>query len=335
MATPRWSLRPDAVGHGAGRIQTVAGHSLYAPRTALSTLLIAAFAVMVPRLEAAESPVARHYRDGETLRYVIDGAHTQDGVLNHSYHGEADVVVKKGEDGVFHEEFTWRALKDDGADISLPPDAADFRQLLSLDPAYKFGIPDLSKVGIIGGQITDTMTFYVDDRLAIGHAVLQKAGDKLHIPYGKPSSWSRPEVPTGYDCIDFEVSIVSLSGETATLHVRHVPPPAICGQVPAEWMTKPVADTVNNWFQVEKNAKGLYEAGAGKEVFDADVVVLLPSGIIRSATMHNPVLIHQKTCRDAALSDCGPIEKTEIVREITFTLADKELAPERAPSAPK
>ena len=319
---PGSSLRPDAVGHGASRIQTVAGHSLYTPRTALSALLIAAFAVIVPCVSAAESPVARHYREGETLRYVIDGAHTQDGVLNHSYHGEADVVVKKGADGVFHEEFTWGALKDGGADIELPADAKDFRQILSLDPASHFGIPDLSKVGIIGGQITDTLTFYVDVRLAIGHAAaLQKAGDRLYIPYGKPSSWARGDsIPTGYDCIDFDVELVALSSATATLKVRHVPPPAICGQVPAEWMKKPVADTVNNWFQVEKNAKGLYEAGAGKEVFEAEVVVLLPSGIIRSATMHNPVLIHQQICKDTALTDCGPVEKTEIVREIKFSL---------------
>jgi hypothetical protein len=286
----------------------------------MRVLLIAAFALIAPRLEAAESPVARYYREGETLRYVIDGAHTQDGVLNHSYHGEADVAVKKGADGVFHEEFRWGALKNDGADIALPPDAADFRQLLSLDRAFKVSVPNLSKVGIIAGQISDTLTFYVDDRLAISHPELRKAGDRVHIPYGKPSSWAHQEILTGYDCLDFDVELVALSSAAATLKVRHVPPPAICGQVPAEWMKKPVADTVNNWFQIEKNEKGLYDAGAGKEVFEAEVVVLLPSGIIRSATMHNPVLIHQKTCRDAALADCGPLSKTEIVREIRFSL---------------
>jgi hypothetical protein len=296
----------------------------------LSTLFITACAVNAPRLSAAESPVARQYREGETLRYAIDGEHRQDGVVNHSYHAEADVVVKKDTDGIFREEFQWGNIHKDGADAVLPPDAADFRQFLSLDPSFHVGVPDLSKVGaFLGGPITDALTFYVDDRLVITHAKLQKPGDGLHIPFGKPSSWARGNIPTGYDCIDFDLAIVALSSTEATLHVRHGPPPAICGSVPAEWMKKPVADTVNNWFQVEKTEKGLYEAGAGQEKFDADVVVLLPSGIIRSATLYNPVLIEQRICKDAALADCGPVEKTEIVRKITFTLAAANLAPER------
>ena len=282
---------------------------------------------------ATESPVARHYRDGEVFRYMIEGEHAQDGVVNHSYRAVAGVVVKKSTDGVFREEFQWGKIHNDGDDVDLPADAANFRQQLSLDPASKLSIPDLSKVGaFLGGPITDALTFYVDDRLVIGHAAnLRKAGDSLHVPYGKPSSWAHGNVLTGYDCIDFDVEIVALSSETATLKVRHVPPPESCGQLPAEWMKKPVSDTANNWFQVEKNEKGLYEAGAGNETFDAEVVVLRPSGIIRSATMDNPVLIEERTCKDAALADCGPVQKTKIVRKINFHLENPELSPEQPP----
>jgi hypothetical protein len=287
----------------------------------LPALFFTAFTAVLPRLSAAESVFARHYREGETLRYTIDGENSDNGVADHSYHGEADVVVRKSSAGVFHEEFKWGRVRTDGADVALPPEVEDFRQLLSLDPSYKFGIPDLSKVGAyLGGQTTDAMTFYVDDRLVIGRPELRKAGDSAHIPYGKPSSWARQEILTGYDCIDFEVAVVAVSSAAATLKVRHVPPPQVCGQVPAEWMKTPVADTANNWFQVEKNARGLYEAGAGQEVFDADISVLLPSGVISSATMYNPVLVLGRTCKDAALSDCGPVVKTEILRKIRFSL---------------
>lgn len=282
--------------------------------------IVAAFAVIVPRLEAAESPVARHYRDGETLRYTIDGDNSDNGVANDGYHAAADVVVKKDANGVFHEEFQWSDVKNNGKDETLPPEVRDYRQLLSLDLAYKFGLPDLQKIGAyLGGQSTDAMTFYVDDRLAIGRAELRKPGDHVRIPFGKPASWARQNILTGYDCIDFEVAVVAVSSASVTLSVRHVPPPAICGDVPADWMKKPVADTVNNWFQVEKK-NGVYEAASGKEVFDATVVVLLPSGVISSATMYNPVLTYGKTCKDAALTDCGPLVKEEILRKIKFSL---------------
>jgi hypothetical protein len=70
-------------------------------------------------------------------------------------------------------------------------------------------------------------------------------------------------------------------------------------------MRKPVSDAQNNWFQVEKKSGGQYDAGVGKETFDAEIEILLPSGAIKSATLFNPVELEQRTCADAALAHCG------------------------------
>ena len=271
-----------------------------------------------------ESPLTRHYADGETLRYRIDGTHSMQGSITDSYHAEADALVKESPEGVFHEELQWTHVQRMGRDVPLPPDSLGFRQSLSLDPKFKSSVPDLSRLNSsLYGPILDMLTFYSDYWLAVRKGLRLKAGDHAFVPYGKPSSWADgTRVVSGYDCIDFDLTVAAVDpeGKTATLKVRHVPPTDICGSVPAEWMRKPVSDAQNNWFQVEKKGEDRYDAGVGKETFDAEVEILLPSGVIKSAAMFNPVELEQRTCSDAALSNCGAPEKVEIVRRITLAL---------------
>lgn len=270
--------------------------------------------------DPGESPLKRRYTQGEALQYEITGTHTMQGKVTSDYFGHAAVSVKKSTDGVFYEEIQWTQARDDGKDAAASPNA---RQSLSLDPKFRGGFPDLSKIDRdYFAQILDLMTFYVDDQLAIKKG-LWKEGDHAYVKHGTPNSWADGvHVVTGYDCIDFDITLieVDLPHNTANLRVRHVPPEQGCGPVPAEWMRKPASDTANNWFEVEKQGAKKYVAGAGKEVFDAEITVSMPSGVIKSATMYNPVDIEQRTCKDAALSECGDPEKIRIVRRINLAL---------------
>ncbi len=60
----------------------------------------------------------------------------------------------------------------------------------------------------------------------------------------------------------------------------------------------------------------------GKEVFDVELTIRLPSGILESAVAveENPIDFEERTCRHAALSDCDAPKKARIVRSIHFSL---------------
>lgn len=260
---------------------------------------------------AQDSPLKRRYREGEVLNYEIAGSHSMQGKITSTYEAHAEAAVVKGADGVFHEEIRWT------------PGGGKERQRLSLDPGFKSAIPNLSKFApALYGPITDLMTFYVDEQLAIKRG-LQKPGDHVYVSYGKPSSWAAGgKVVVGYDCIDFDAALIAVDAAAglATVVVSHVPPAKGCESVPAEWMRKPVSDTANNWFQIEKTGKARYEAGAGKEVFNALLKIRLPSGVIESATLDNPVELEQRICKDAKLVDCSDSERVRILRKISLSL---------------
>jgi hypothetical protein len=49
--------------------------------------------------------------------------------------------------------------------------------------------------------------------------------------------------------------------------VVHVPPQNPGTKIPVDWMRAPVADTPNNWVQVEKHAEKKIVAEVGKETY--------------------------------------------------------------------
>ena len=117
----------------------------------------------------------------------------------------------------------------------------------------------MSNIGaILSGPITDTLTFYVDDRLALSRPALRRAGDRAHIPYGRPSSWAHGRVLPGYDCIDFDVAIAT---PAAMSEVRKL------GRVlgPRGLMPNPKTGTVT-----EDTAKAVKEVKAGRVEFKLD-----------------------------------------------------------------
>ena len=163
----------------------------------------------------------------------------------------------------------------------------------------------------------DLMTFYSDLWLAIRKDGIQQKGDHVFAPYGTPNSWADGRrMVFAQDCVDFDITLLALNKSSATLQVRHVPPQAECGKAPADWMLQPVSELKNNWFQIEKITENGFIVGVGQELFDAEIHIALPSGIIESASLYNPVRFEERTCMDAALADCGPSSKGEIIRRI-------------------
>ena len=294
----------------------------------MSMRISSAFVILtlaaVPELrQAPASPpadlFARRYQDGESLHYLMKTSNSGR-TTTLSYTITADVTVKKDADGRFFEEIAWRDMAVDGAPFVLPASSQAFRQLLTLDPNPKYAqIPDLSKVHpILIGPITDLLTFYAD-MLVAHRGNLAKTGDHFRFAHGTPASWADGQrIILGEDSIDFDVTLTGLdrAAGTATLLVRHVPstPPQI--KVPAEWMRAPVADTPNNWVQVEHTAANKFTAGIGQETFDVTITLSLADGRVLAATLENPVQVLERECDDAALAHCGTPARYEIRRRV-------------------
>jgi hypothetical protein len=277
-------------------------------------------ALLVARASSATpNPLHRQYRDGETLVYNMTGQ-------NESWHYtlQADGVVKKDASGAYFEEYLWTNLVSDGQSTALSPQSDAFRQRLSLDPDQIIAPPDLSNADPkLVGPALDLMTFYSDLWLAIKTGQLKLPGDHLYVKVGNPSSWANgSQVILGQSSIDFDLTLKSInpSDHTAVLIVRHVPPAKSQVTLPAAWMQTPVADTPNNWVEVDK-LPGKYRASVGQETFTDELTISLVDGKILSATMDNPVKTIARMCTDEALTQCDAPQSHEIIRKIQIVLA--------------
>jgi hypothetical protein len=263
---------------------------------------------------AAPSLLHRHYREGETLGYTMTGTNQAD-----RYQVRAVGEVKRDASGAFYEEFAWSNAVYNGGPMKLPPAAVAFRQRLSLVPDYRLSVPDLSPVVMLVGPITDLLTFYSDYQVASRLPNLSKPGDHAVVPLPMAPSWADgTRIVLGEDSFDFDVTLkeVDTRAHIATILVRHVPPAKPLIKTPADWMRPPVADTPNNWVQVEKNADGTYTAGIGKETFDVETRIDLKTGRILSGTIDNVVEVLERKCADAALTKAGEPSRYQIKRKI-------------------
>ncbi len=240
------------------------------------------------------------------------------------YEIQADGVVKKDATGVYVEEYRWSNFVSDGRKTELSDAGVNFRQLVSLDPQRLPSPPKLSQADLrLVGPITDFMTCYADLWLATRLGKLSLAGDHFYFKHGTPNSWADgTSVLVGEDAIDFDMTLKSMdtSQQTATLLVRHVPPENPNLKLPTDWMHKPVADTANNWVQVQKTKDGKFSAAVGKETFDVEMTLSLKDGKILAATIENPVLTVERECADAALTSCGDPKPRTIRRHIELSL---------------
>jgi len=264
---------------------------------------------------ASSNLLVRRYQEGEKLTYRMKGTNKQ-----WQYEIQADGVVKKDGAGGFFEEYAWSNLVSNNQPVALPAASAEFRQVLSLAPDRVPSIPDLSKVHpMLIGPIADLLTFYSDLWLANRAAKFSREGDHFYVEHGTPSSWADgARVLLGEDSIDVDVTLKNTdpAQQTATLLVRHVPPAQPHVKLPADWMRVPVADTPNNWVQLEKSGEGKYFAEVGKETFEVEIKVSLLNGKMLSAKMVNPVEVLKRECTDSVLVTCGAATRYQIRRQI-------------------
>jgi hypothetical protein len=267
------------------------------------------------------NPLVRRYHEGESVVFHMRGSNR--GRLNTlEYEAEADGSVKKDASGKFVVEFAWSDVTVNGSPYPLAPGSSDFRETLSLSPDYQIAIPNVSQIQpILMGPVLDLLTFYADLSLAMRQAGLKSAGDHVYFKYGAPNSWADGKhTILGEDSIDFDITLKSVDREKkiATLVVRHVPPTNPQVKLPAAWMKAPIADTPNNWVQIDKTEDGKYAAQVGKETFDVVMEVSLETGRILSATMENPVEVSERECSDAALATCEEPQRYQIMRKISI-----------------
>ena len=197
---------------------------------------------------AAQSPLTRHYREGERLSYRMT-ARNQDRVRTTIYAATASGVVKLDSAGRFFEEYEWSDIVWNGAAFDLPPNSRAFRQLLSLSPDRTPSLPDFSRIHPrLVGPTTDLMTFYSDVWLAMQQPGLRRAGDRAVVHHGQASSWADgTRILIGEDSIDFIIVLgdMTTASGTVNLTVRHVPPEQPTIKIPADWMRAPVADAAD------------------------------------------------------------------------------------------
>jgi len=305
------------------------------PRTSVSFFAtgLLGFAMAHPGLAQtplARSPVSpatssavsltRQYHESEKLGYHMR-ATNKGRYSTTAYEADVNCTVKKDAAGIFSEECAWSNLVVNGKSVELSAAAQNLRQTLSLDANATPTVPDLSQVIPLIGPITDLLTFYSDLWLANKLQQLHRVGDHFYFARGTPNSWADGNyVLLGQDSIDFDLTLAEKNDQgVATLVVRHVVPKEPQIKLGADWMKTPVADTPNNWVEVEKSGDGKFSAEIGKETFDVQVKVA-GDGKILSATLDNPVEVLERDCTDADLTHCGDPARYQIKRQIELTL---------------
>ena len=287
---------------------------------ALGTL--ASLPFQAPAPAPSQSLLARRYDDGARLVYRMRGENN-----GTTYVVRLRSVVSRGSDGRLGEEYAFVDLGADGQERPMSPAASAFRTRVTLEPGgAPFDMPDLSKAQGLVGPVLDLVSFYADVFLAM-HVNLERVGDHQHVPQpAVTASWADgTRVLIGEDAVDFDITLTALdhaAGEV-TLTVNHVPPAEPKIKIPAEWMRPPVADSPNNWVQVERSGDA-YIAAVGKETFDVLLRIRLSDGVILSATMENPVVTTERRCRDAALQQCDDARPGRVFRRIEMTLESEE-----------
>jgi hypothetical protein len=266
---------------------------------------------------AGRTQIPRRYVGGDSIAYVMNGINTEGGRDTIRYRGAAVGIIVRDSLNRWAERLTWTRLDRNGALVPLDPSRA--RQTLTLEPDWQL-LPDLSRVdpGLIGPML-DLFTFYVDAKLAAAQPAMRIVGDSVLLPLGVGGSWANGQsVVLGKDAVDFEIRLVGLTPDRATVDVRHVPPREKKLDLPAAWMNDRVGARPNNWVEVAQTPDRHYRARVGAESFTVELQLSRADGRLLGATMQNPVDVVERDCDDRALSICGPPRRYHISRVINL-----------------
>lgn len=279
--------------------------------------LILVFVILGSINFADASILERKYIVGETQKYRILNSYFTNGNPTGGYEGRAISTVKTEAGGVFFEEIQWTKISKNGSSIEIP---ADFRQYVSHDPRFILKLPPLTLSN--SAALFDTLNFYANYFVAMKSKV-QKAGDHDYVDnLGVPATWTDGKtVIFGADCIDFDITLLSVSGDSASIRVVNTPSKNICNySYPTEltWLSRFMKDTSNNWFNVVDLKNGSFVVQYGLEVINTVINVNLSSGKILSASMHNPVTHQTAICKGLGKDTCGDFKKETLSREVFF-----------------
>lgn len=284
-------------------------------------LLLAPALLLQAQSPQPKSPLARTYREGETLVYRMKGTNEDpSGTLR--YEATATGTVQKRADGNLVECYAWSQVIHNGKPMLLPEASRTFRQTVSRSPGVFPAMPDLKGVSHLDGPVMDLLTFYADLFVAT-MAGLSKPGDHASFPVPQTNTFNfGPQVVVAEDAIDFDLTLVDVetATQTARLRVKHLPPTQAQVKLPAPWMKIPVKDTPNNWVQVLKAADGTFTAEVGQEFFEVEILLDLRDGKILRATMDNPIEVLRHLCADATLTPRGEGDRYRIFRRIEMDL---------------
>ncbi|MBN8536556.1 MAG: hypothetical protein J0M15_05850 [Deltaproteobacteria bacterium] len=236
--------------------------------------------------------ITRKYVEGNTLSYRISNTQEINAHSIFEYQGVATIEVKSNV-----EKWKWSEISMNHNPFPLPP---DYVQILSLDSSFSMEVPPAN---MRIGPLLDTLNFYANAMIAFKQINLRMPGDKSFVSEeGKANSWTNRErnVLFGQDCLDFELELAELSVESAIFIVNNIPPKKGCKvdfPLGWNWLEMNSDDQKNNFFQVELQPNGKYQALAGVEVVKTVLHIDRQTGKINLATMENPV--------HAVMWECG------------------------------
>ncbi len=262
------------------------------------------------KYDAVEAQViTRKYVEGNTFSYRI--ANTQE-INDHSifeYQGVATVEVKANV-----ENWKWSEILMNHSPFPLPP---GYVQILSLDSSFSMEVPPAN---LRIGPLLDTLNFYANAMIAFKQIDLRRPGDKILVSEeGKANSWTNMErnVLFGQDCLDFEVELETLSVDSVIFNVNNVPPKKGCKvDIPHgwKWLEQKSEGRKNNFFQVELQPNGKYQALAGVEVVKTVLHINRQTGSINLATLENPVHAMMWEC-DLSGTNCNSGTPLTVLRK--------------------
>lgn len=287
-------------------------------RIAFSAIMaICAVTLVATSLPASAAPVytyARVYVKGQVSQYtyIVDQTGeeiTAVGRLKSYVHG-----------GIGGDQVKWFALYSDGQDLSAQARAFPPYDM-SLDPRDPDALtpPNTQTAGLLQYPILDLFTFYEGlNNSVTGIDNLHQPGQSYVEPTLLRGNLTSATAPVGQDLTQSTTTLSSLSAQQATFTESFQPPAGGGITLSEPWMSSPVCGSPSN-FELVQAQGSQWSALWGCESFTDTIVVDRASGQIVSAQQVDTLQVDLTVCQDEALTECGPIQSTTLLRNVQLT----------------